>query len=885
MASVLSFVLIALTFATIFSPCESSHFRGFTMNFRSVGNAANGDAGKVQFSFRITWKRSSTGCTDEAIEDQRLLVLGQTLRCLSNNCGSTSLQYVCTSFDAFDDWASGVNTFQVSFPVNDSQEFIIGNLGCCWTETQNTFDGNIQFQSRISFVSRPEGVVNPGEINQSPVASMVPFLTARLGCEYRLMIPNADPDFDDVKCRWALPNVDSEKDECGSACIDRNKRFGLLNSPLFNSTLFNSTLSEEECKIIWIPSKAGFYAAAVQIEDYYSNDVDRTNPLSSIPLQWFMNVVDTGTPCWSRPIFPYQIHIPREHPRCFAAESGVNLTLEILVAHTNSSSHEVSDSAYALPRNMTVTDLIDIGNELKSVTFTWNPDTDQANRMHFMCFQFLDDVRAPSNQVCFTIVVTSLPQPKPILNTQTEAPRVNGQVALGAMASITFDQEVRNPTVGPRFISVYHVTNGTLIQRVDSSNRSLVTIGADSRTISFQLNSFQPKTYQEGEEYEIVFEEGVVVGTNASCSGGGPVAKGIEAGEWTFISAGQPGDECLSGTDNCNDRAQCVHLLNGFRCECNIGYTGDGVSNCDDIDECLFGTDNCHIRATCSNTLGNFTCSCKVGYAGDGVLFCDDVNECVLGTDNCHQNAYCVNTDGSFQCTCESGFTGNGVDCVDVDECAQGADFQCDESVHNCLNTLGGYNCTCKIGYQVDAIITTDSSRPVCFDCNECLPECPEAIDEECHSEATCSNTLGSYDCTCNAGFTPDPASGKPTNRPVCIKPDACTRAPNGSHTCHEKALCRITDDGFDCECMTGYKADGSGAPANRPVCIDCNECLGECPESIVDKGACHVNVDCTNVPGSFNCTCKTGYVPQVGSSIDRPVCIKIDECVKKRFF
>ena len=420
---------------------------------------------------------------------------------------------------------------------------------------------------------------------------------------------------------------------------------------------------------------------------------------------------------------------------------------------------------------------------------------------------------------------------------------------------------------------------------MDSSDRSLVTISADLRTVSFRLNSSLPNTYQQGEEYQIVFEEGVVVGINASCSGGGPVAKGIEAGEWTFISSGQPDDDCLAGTHNCNDRAQCVKLLpNGFRCECMIGYTGDGL-NCSDIDECALGTDNCHIRATCSNTLGNFTCSCNVGYAGDGVLFCDDVNECVLGTDNCHWNAYCVNTDGSFQCTCSSGFTGNGVQCVDIDECAEGTDFDCDEAIQSCSNTLGGYACTCKIGYKPDALITADPSRPVCVDCNECLPECPEAIDEECHLEATCSNTPGSYDCTCNAGFTPEPASGKPTNRPVCIKTDACTRAPNGSHTCHENALCRITENGFDCECMIGYKADGSGAPANRPVCIDCNECLGECPESIVDKGACHVNVDCTNVPGSFNCTCKTGYVPQVGSSVDRPVCIKIDECVKKRFF
>ena len=97
--------------------------------------------------------------------------------------------------------------------------------------------------------------------------------------------------------------------------------------------------------------------------------------------------------------------------------------------------------------------------------------------------------------------------------------------------------------------------------------------------------------------------------------------------------------------------------------------------------------------------------------------------------------------------------------------------------------------------------------------------------------------------------------------------------------TRHANAVCILTDHGFDCSCTIGYKPDGSETPVNRPTCIDCNECLGECPESIADKGACHVNVDCTNTPGSFNCTCKAGYVPQAGNSAARPVCIKTDEC------
>lgn len=52
-----------------------------------------------------------------------------------------------------------------------------------------------------------------------------------------------------------------------------------------------------------------------------------------------------------------------------------------------------------------------------------------------------------------------------------------------------------------------------------------------------------------------------------------------------------------------------------------------------DIDECLSGTNNCHENANCTNTVGNFTCMCNVGFAGDGVN-CEGINpilqDCVL---------------------------------------------------------------------------------------------------------------------------------------------------------------------------------------------------------------------------------------------------------------
>ena len=37
-----------------------------------------------------------------------------------------------------------------------------------------------------------------------------------------------------------------------------------------------------------------------------------------------------------------------------------------------------------------------------------------------------------------------------------------------------------------------------------------------------------------------------------------------------------------------------------------------------DIDECIEGTDNCDDNAACTNTDGSFTCLCALGYSGTG---------------------------------------------------------------------------------------------------------------------------------------------------------------------------------------------------------------------------------------------------------------------------
>ncbi|XP_068706659.1 uncharacterized protein [Montipora foliosa] len=77
----------------------------------------------------------------------------------------------------------------------------------------------------------------------------------------------------------------------------------------------------------------------------------------------------------------------------------------------------------------------------------------------------------------------------------------------------------------------------------------------------------------------------------------------------------------------------------------------------------------------------------------------------------------------------------------DVNECTASSPV-CHVNA-TCNNTLGSYQCTCKPGYAGDG--------NTCKDVNECTASSPV-----CHVNATCNNTLGSYQCTCKPGYAGD---------------------------------------------------------------------------------------------------------------------------------
>ncbi|KAL9953459.1 hypothetical protein ACROYT_G040881 [Oculina patagonica] len=105
-------------------------------------------------------------------------------------------------------------------------------------------------------------------------------------------------------------------------------------------------------------------------------------------------------------------------------------------------------------------------------------------------------------------------------------------------------------------------------------------------------------------------------------------------------------------------------------------------------------------------------------------------NKCA--NDPCNNKATCQTgfTHKKYRCLCTPGFTGQ--DCSDIDECAAGT-HSCDANAE-CTNTKGSYNCTCKPGYHGDG--------RNCEDVDECTTG-----THNCIYDFLCNNTKGSFTC------------------------------------------------------------------------------------------------------------------------------------------
>ncbi|OCT90343.1 hypothetical protein XELAEV_18018955mg [Xenopus laevis] len=360
-------------------------------------------------------------------------------------------------------------------------------------------------------------------------------------------------------------------------------------------------------------------------------------------------------------------------------------------------------------------------------------------------------------------------------------------------------------------------------------------------------------------------------------------------------------DECSEQPTPCGNNSNCTNTVGSFICSCQSGYRniskgGSTVIQCEDIDECNEEAAHCGKNSNCTNTAGSFFCSCHSGYRNVSqrettqtkceasgrqlgeisrqkkrrfVAGCTytaiwvllnykksnfvsiiDIDECSEQPTRCGDNSNCTNTFGSFICSCQSGyrnvsqegstqvqckvmskffafqrqifvklgnnsklkirhkkklaFTLMSLDIKDIDECSEQHTLCGNNS--NCTNTDGSFTCSCQSGYRN---ISQEGSTPIqCEDIDECRAE-----DERCGNNSNCTNTFGSFICSCQSGYR-DVFQGGSTQI-QCEDIDECNEQ---SKPCGTNSICNNTVGSFMCFCQAGYK-DISGIGSSHTQC------------------------------------------------------------------
>ncbi|XP_050313522.1 fibrillin-2-like [Anthonomus grandis grandis] len=286
-------------------------------------------------------------------------------------------------------------------------------------------------------------------------------------------------------------------------------------------------------------------------------------------------------------------------------------------------------------------------------------------------------------------------------------------------------------------------------------------------------------------------------------------------------------NECLTNNGGCDQNAQCINNDGSFRCECDSGFKGDGYS-CVDIDECTNDPSLCE-NGQCLNYPGSFRCECEMGFmhpSEGNDQSCVDIDECEMFNNLCVFGT-CENTLGMFRCECHEGYKldGSGGNCTDIDECESPQSCLYGE----CSNLEGSFKCLCPENYELvsegNACIDRRTSR--CFLQVESPGRCEEPTADYVTKASCCCSVGRAWGPKCE--LCPNPNSveyqqlcpGGPGYKPndITVVLEDINECEEHENIC-ENGHCTNTFGSFMCSCNEGFRLDEAGY-----TCVDINEC------------------------------------------------------------
>ena len=397
---------------------------------------------------------------------------------------------------------------------------------------------------------------------------------------------------------------------------------------------------------------------------------------------------------------------------------------------------------------------------------------------------------------------------------------------------------------------------------------------------------------------------------------------------------------CLNCTTNCESIPfpTCSSYTDPNQCSlesdnrCTIAESGECVdSPCENIFSsvlCGLRTDDCKYISEANGCYAkNFTPTCSIYTSESGCIAfpadSDPSKKCIWNSGIRNPDTFaegvCADPTKTFSCSeyfdpasCSAAGCFADPDTLqycratnETTPCFQFSEEGCSKNLDRCEIQFG----TCAERPPPTTTTTTTTMAPTlppceegfsrkgnetdCTDINECLDK---AI---CTSSRTgqfsfCNNTIGSFECLCNPGY-----SNEPPLLPFC-KRDECNNAT--LNNCSANARCIEQDIEYSCECNSGFAGDGfnctdlceinnGNCGANQSCTVDSrfNRTSCSCPTGYEGRECTNINEcdttftcfssasDCVDTDGSFRCDCKDGYIHPEGDSVN---CVNVDDCL-----
>ncbi|XP_035670934.1 multiple epidermal growth factor-like domains protein 11 [Branchiostoma floridae] len=253
-------------------------------------------------------------------------------------------------------------------------------------------------------------------------------------------------------------------------------------------------------------------------------------------------------------------------------------------------------------------------------------------------------------------------------------------------------------------------------------------------------------------------------------------------------------NRCENGTSygpTCNQTCSCQHGSchpDTGVCQCEVGFSGPDCTVCQHRKfgpDCANSCEYCTDDHACDNRDGQCVCPpgftgptcgqrCPSGYYGDQCR-----KQCA-----CENNSPCHHETG--ECLCHEPYKGSNCS----EECPAGTYGPACEFKCACVN--GGKcayhgRCDCALGWT--GTHCTEKCPPGYFGRN-CMLPCT------CAHNSTCNPEHGV--CDCAEGWQGD-----------SCEQDIDECHPNNTNNCHENADCTNTEGSYTCSCKSGYIGDG----------------------------------------------------------------------------